>query len=73
MIYEYQCNECDSKFDKNRPMSESSDPAECPWCEGSVMAPRVLSTTANMTRNWSMWQGQVGGRAAKGAARARKR
>ena len=31
-IYEYICPECDSKFEKMRPLSQSDKTAECPRC-----------------------------------------
>lgn len=32
-IYEYLCPECDTKFEKMRPLSQSDQPAECPSCK----------------------------------------
>jgi putative FmdB family regulatory protein len=41
-IYEYRCMDCRKKFDLLRPMSQSSEPAECPTCKGQ--AKRIAST-----------------------------
>jgi putative FmdB family regulatory protein len=40
-LYEYRCRVCDETFEARRPMSQSSDPAECP--NGHVDSRRVLS------------------------------
>ena len=40
-LYEYRCRTCDESFEARRPMSQSSDPAECP--NGHVDSRRVLS------------------------------
>jgi putative FmdB family regulatory protein len=40
-LYEYRCRTCDETFEARRPMSQSSDPAECP--NGHVDSRRVLS------------------------------
>lgn len=63
MIYEYRCEVCSTEFERDRPMSESSEPADCPSCKSS--APRILSAPSRMKRNWSLWEGQVGGKANK--------
>jgi putative FmdB family regulatory protein len=39
--YEYRCRSCGSTFDVNRPMSASSDPAQCP--EGHDDTVKLLS------------------------------
>jgi putative FmdB family regulatory protein len=41
-IYEYRCMDCRKKFDLLRPMSQSTEPAECPLCKGN--ARRIAST-----------------------------
>lgn len=40
-LYEYRCRTCDTTFEEQRPMSQSSDPATCP--DGHGDARRVLS------------------------------
>jgi putative FmdB family regulatory protein len=40
-IYEYLCNECESKFEQMRPISQCEKPADCPRCHKP--APRALS------------------------------
>ncbi|MFJ9472663.1 FmdB family zinc ribbon protein [Streptomyces caniferus] len=42
--YEYRCRPCDSTFELNRPMAESSAPAACP--EGHEDTVKLLSTVA---------------------------
>lgn len=42
--YEYRCRPCDSTFELNRPMAESSAPAVCP--EGHEDTVKLLSTVA---------------------------
>ena len=32
-IYEYVCPECNKKFELMRPISQSSEPADCPMCK----------------------------------------
>lgn len=44
--YEYRCPECDTSFEVRRPMSESSDPVDCP--NGHVGARRLLSVFASV-------------------------
>ena len=33
-IYEYHCADCDSDFEKLRPMSKAAVPAPCAYCGG---------------------------------------
>ena len=33
MIYDYDCEKCDKKFEVVKSMSESSNPEKCPICE----------------------------------------
>lgn len=42
--YEYRCRACGDTFELNRPMSESSAPAECP--SGHDDTVKLLSTVA---------------------------
>ena len=48
-IYEYQCPECNSKFELLCRMSESDDAAECPDCKGS--AKRTIAAFCCRTKN----------------------
>lgn len=41
-IYEYRCQNCDTKFEKLRPMREAEAPTDCPRC-GKVVAKKELS------------------------------
>ncbi|MFD9204805.1 zinc ribbon domain-containing protein [Streptomyces sioyaensis] len=42
--YEYRCRPCDTTFELNRPMAESSAPAVCP--RGHEDTVKLLSTVA---------------------------
>ncbi|MBA0050015.1 zinc ribbon domain-containing protein [Streptomyces sp. AJS327] len=42
--YEYRCRECGATFELNRPMAESSAPADCPEGHGDTV--KLLSTVA---------------------------
>ena len=43
-LYEYICSECDSEFEKLRPLSQSDQNADCPYCHKP--AQRKMSTFA---------------------------
>jgi len=58
-IYEYVCYDCDSKFEKLRPVSQSNEGAPCPQCLKE--AERVLSTFACFSTNESGIPASVGG------------
>ena len=45
-LYEYRCRTCDETFERRRPMSESSDPAEC--SHGHLDSVRLLSVFASV-------------------------
>jgi len=40
-LYEYKCKKCNNKFEKLRPINQSSEGAQCPGCQ--EMAERVFS------------------------------
>ncbi len=44
--YEFRCKKCGEDFEEKRPMSQSSDPAQCPKCggEGEKMISGFAST-----------------------------
>ncbi len=48
-LYEYVCNDCETRFEALRPARRMDDQADCP--RGHVSAHRVLSTFATMTRD----------------------
>jgi putative FmdB family regulatory protein len=48
-IYEYVCSKCQNKFELMRPISKSSEPADCPSCNGK--ATRVMSRFMCITTN----------------------
>jgi putative FmdB family regulatory protein len=58
-IYEYVCTDCDSKFEKIRPVSCATEPAPCPTCQKD--AGRVLSRFACFTTDDSGMMAPVGG------------
>lgn len=41
-LYEYQCSECDTRFDALRGMAQADDPIACPQC-GETGARRTIS------------------------------
>ena len=43
-IYEYLCNDCDTKFELIRPVSRFSEPGPCPTCQKD--ANRIVSRFA---------------------------
>jgi len=45
-LYEYRCRTCDETFERRRPMSEASEPAEC--TTGHVDSVRLLSVFASV-------------------------
>ncbi len=48
-LYEYVCNDCETRFEVLRPVSRMDDQADCPL--GHLSARRVLSAFATMTRD----------------------
>jgi putative FmdB family regulatory protein len=44
--YDYLCGECGARYERERPMSEASDPAPCPVCDSPgrrlFTAPKML-------------------------------
>ena len=48
-LYEYVCNDCQTRFEVLRPLSRMDDQANCP--RGHVSANRVLSAFATITRD----------------------
>ena len=48
-IYEYQCVDCRTKFERLRPMSLANAPAPCVHC-GSVHTSRTLSLFAAVSK-----------------------
>ena len=46
-IYEYVCSDCKNKFEQMRPVSQCSQPAECPKCHKP--AQRKMSTFAALS------------------------
>jgi len=58
-IYEYVCSDCDSKFEKLRPVSQCNEGAACPECQQE--AGRILSTFACFSADESGMTSSVGG------------
>jgi putative FmdB family regulatory protein len=48
-LYEYVCQDCESKFEELRPLCRMDDPANCPL--GHLSGRRVLSMFATMTKD----------------------
>jgi putative FmdB family regulatory protein len=58
-IYEYVCPECKTKFELLRPISKSTDPADCPECKHT--AKRALSKFTCFSRNNFDMTAPIGG------------
>jgi putative FmdB family regulatory protein len=58
-LYEYVCDQCDTRFEELRPSSRMDDPASCRCGRGD--AHRVLYTFAALTRDGSGEPAPVGG------------
>jgi putative FmdB family regulatory protein len=48
-VYEYQCQDCDKRFEVLRPMSQIDAPIACPRCNG-LNARRAISVFAAISR-----------------------
>jgi len=48
-LYEYVCNDCETRFEELRPLSRMEESAECPGGHSSTR--RVMSPFAAMTRD----------------------
>ena len=59
-IYEYNCADCEQKFEKRRRMSQADDEIACPDC-GSVDTSRGLSMFAAFSRGNGGTSVSVGG------------
>ncbi len=55
-IYEYKCPQCGETFELRRPMSQATDPAQCPSCR--VDAPRAISRLARVSHGGSAGEGE---------------
>jgi putative FmdB family regulatory protein len=49
-LYEYQCQDCDARFEALRPMSQSNDAIACPRCAGDH-ARRLMSACACVSKD----------------------
>ncbi|MDP6647632.1 MAG: zinc ribbon domain-containing protein [Dehalococcoidales bacterium] len=65
-IYEYQCLECEFKFELLRPLSRSGEDAACPHCR--ECSPRVLSTFASFSVTEGGVAAPLGGNSCGGCA-----
>jgi putative FmdB family regulatory protein len=63
-VYEYICHDCDARFEKLRPVSQSGEAASCPRCEHN--AERVLSVFSSFTTNDSGMSAPISGGSACG-------
>jgi putative FmdB family regulatory protein len=48
-VYEYQCQECDKRFEALRPMSQIDAPIACPRCQATHVR-RAISVFAAISR-----------------------
>jgi putative FmdB family regulatory protein len=48
-LYEYVCDDCETRFETLRPSNRMDDPADCP--RGHSSSRRVLSSFAALTRD----------------------
>jgi putative FmdB family regulatory protein len=56
--YEYECQQCDTHYDVERPMSESSDPHPCPFCgrpSRRIFTPPKFLFKADPNDNRPIW------------------
>ena len=58
-IYEYQCPDCDSKFELLRSLSQTDEGVSCPSCQHE--ARRILSTFACFSKNESGMSSSIAG------------
>ena len=65
-VYEYVCDECESRFEALRPVSRMDEPAPCPG--GHPSSHRVLSRFAALTRDEYGAPEPVGGDGCGGCA-----
>ena len=50
-IYEYKCPSCGDVFEQMRPMSQATNPAQCPSCKAE--SPRTVSRLARASSGGS--------------------
>ena len=55
--YEYKCEACEAEFQKRMPMSQSSDPQDCPDC-GATPARKLISAGAGFILKGDGWSGK---------------
>ncbi|MEE9202725.1 MAG: zinc ribbon domain-containing protein [Dehalococcoidia bacterium] len=58
-IYEYKCPQCDIKFEKMRPFSQSDAEAACPSC--GTAGKRLVSMFATVSRGSDGYSAPMGG------------
>lgn len=66
-IYEYNCGDCQSKFELLRSFSRADDPAECPSC-ATGLGSRLVSRFASFSKSASGEVSSVGGGGCAGCA-----
>lgn len=59
-LYEYFCDDCETKFETLRPMSKADDPIQCKNCE-SMHTSRALSMFAAHVNNGGTVSSVAGG------------
>jgi putative FmdB family regulatory protein len=58
-LYEFFCEECETRFERLRPLSAMDDPANCP--EGHSAGRRVVSTFSAVSKDSSGEPNLIGG------------
>ncbi|MGH2669302.1 MAG: FmdB family zinc ribbon protein, partial [bacterium] len=58
-LYEYVCPDCDTRFERLRPLLKMDDPAGCP--QGHAAGRRVLSMFAALTKDSTGEAGSIAG------------
>jgi putative FmdB family regulatory protein len=48
-LYEYRCSDCQTSFEKLRPMRDADKPSDCPKCHGQANK-RLISAFAAVSR-----------------------
>ncbi len=68
-VYEYQCQECEKRFEALRPMSQMDAPIACPRCQATT-ARRTISVFAAISREAGGGSRMVASSTSGGAAAA---
>ena len=61
--YEYECRECDTRFDVERPLEQAGEPQPCPFCgqpAARVYSPPKFLFKADPLDNRPVWHNHGG-------------